>query len=105
RGSFVEAYNQASNVKEYFEDKGLVSYAVRGSLVMVGALLKNARCTEADQEKEQLLSEAMLLCRQAALQAHQHTLQEQVYNSQYLLGQLAAARGNLKKAVKHYGAA
>ncbi len=105
RGSFVEAYHQARNIKEYFEVKSLVSHAVRASLVMVGALLKNVQQSEAEQEKEQLLSEALLLCRQAALQAHQHTLQEQIYKSQYLLGQLTAIQGNLKKAAKHYNAA
>src|SRR6266566_1816262 len=105
RGSIVEAYNQARSIKEYFEVKGLVSHAVRASLVLAGALLKNAQRTETDREKEQLLQEAMLLCRQAALQAHQHKLQEQVYKSQYLLGQLSVVQGNPRKAVKHYGAA
>jgi CHAT domain-containing protein len=104
-GAIVEAYNQASSIKEYFENKGLVSHAFRASLVMVGALLQNAQRTEVDREKQQLLQEAMLLCRQTALQAHQHKLQEQVYKSQYLLGQLAVVQGNLKKAAKHFGAA
>lgn len=105
RGSVVEAHNQASSIKEYFEDKGLVSHAVRARLVMVGALLKNAQRAEADREKEQLLQEAMLLCRQTAWQAHQHKLQEQVYKSQYLLGRLSAVQGNPRKAARHYGAA
>ena len=105
KGSAVEAYHQARSIIKYFEVNGLVSHAVRANLVIAGALLQNAQLTEVDLEKEHLLQEAILLCRQVALQAHNYHLQEHVYKSQYLLGQLSVAQGNFKKAIKHYGAA
>ncbi|HYX51771.1 MAG TPA: tetratricopeptide repeat protein, partial [Ktedonobacteraceae bacterium] len=105
KGFAAEAYHEANSTLEYFIGKGLVSFAIRAGLVKVGALLINAQRTESDGEKQKLLQEAVLICKKIAMQAHQYKLQEQVYKSQYLLGQLAAAQGDSKKAVKHYGAA
>ncbi len=100
-GSVTAAYDQAYLAKEYFAAKGLVAHSVQASLVMAAALIQNA------QEHSQgiLLQEALPLCRQAALQARQHNLQEAVYKSHYLLGRISALHGNLPKATRHYAAA
>ncbi len=107
-GSFSEAYNEARIVKEYFEVQGLVlTRSARSSLVMVGSLIEQAQQAERNQEKEQqaiLLQEALTLCKQVTLQAHQHHLQEEVYKSQYLLGRLFALQGDARKAARHYKA-
>jgi tetratricopeptide (TPR) repeat protein len=105
-GSEVDAYKQAVLVGDYFDSQGLVAYSVRAKLVVVSAHLEEAKLTGAHHEKgQQSLIQAVTLCKQAALQARQHNLQELVYKSQYLLGRLAAFQGNLSKAAKHYGAA
>jgi tetratricopeptide (TPR) repeat protein len=106
--SFVEAYDHASLIREYFKAQGFISRSVRASLVMASALIKRAQQAEVHQEKGQqdtLLQEAELLCKQAALEARQHNLQEEVYRSQYLLGQLAVFQGKPVKAARHYKAA
>jgi CHAT domain-containing protein len=107
-GSVAEAYEEASIVKEYFEAQGLMARSIRANLVMVGSLFKQAQHAESPQEKElqtTLLLDAVVLCKQAALQARQYHLQEEVYKSHYLLGQLSALQGNTTLAVRHYRAA
>lgn len=107
-GNIVEAHNEAHLIKQYFEVQGLVGHSVRANLVMVGSLLEQARWAERHQDKEQqaiLIREAVLLCKQTALQARQHHLQEEVYKSQYLLGQLFGLQGDPMKEARHYGAA
>ncbi|GAC1652278.1 MAG: CHAT domain-containing protein [Ktedonobacteraceae bacterium] len=105
---FTEAYYQANLIKEYFESQGLVARSVRASLVMVGSLIERAQQTEVFREKvpqTSLLEEAMLLCRQTAIRASQHNLQEVVYKSQYLMGRISVLQNKTVKAAKHYGAA
>jgi CHAT domain-containing protein len=106
-GAFAEAYDHARLIKEYFELQDFVARSVRASLVMASALLESAQQAGGYQEKEQqaLLQEAVLLCKQAALQARRHNLQEEAYKTQYLLGRLAAFQGKPTKAARHYGAA
>jgi CHAT domain-containing protein len=107
-GLVVEAYDTARLIKEYFEALGFVSRSVRASLVMVATLIESAQQAGVHQEQERqsmLLQEAILLCKQGALQARQHNLQEEVYKSYYLLGRLFALQGNLTKAARHYGVA
>jgi len=105
-GSFDAAYDQARLVKEYFETQSLVARSVRASLVMVDALIANAQQTEQQNERKVvLLQQAVFLCKRAALQAHKYNLQEEVYKSQYLLGQLFTLQKNLAKAFRHYTAA
>ncbi len=107
-GSVAEAYDEARIVKEYFETHSLVARSVRASLVMVGSLIAQAQQPEMHREKEQqavLLQEMIVLCKQVALQARQHHLQEEVYKSQYLLGRLFALQRDVMKAARHYGAA
>ncbi len=102
------AYDQAHLIKEYFEVQGLVSRAVRASLVMASSLIKRAQKTEVLQDQEQqsvILHEATLLCVSTNSLAYQYNLQEQVYKNHYLLGQIAAIQGNLGNAARHYGAA
>ncbi len=107
-GSVAEAYDEARILKEHFEAQGLVVRSLRAKLVMVGSLMEQAQQAERNQTKAQqdlFLQEAMVLCKQVALQAHQHHLQEEVYKSQYLLGRLFALQGNISKVRRHYGAA
>jgi CHAT domain-containing protein len=107
-GSVAEAYDQASLIREYFQVQGFVARSVRASLVMVGALIKKAQQDEVHQEKGRqdiLIHEAESLCKQAASEASQHNLQEEVYKGQYLLGQLADFQGKSTKAARHYKAA
>jgi CHAT domain-containing protein len=107
-GAFVEAYNQAHLIREYFDAPGLVERSVRASLVMASALIERAQQPEVQQRREQLtslLQEAMSLCKQTALQGRQHNLQEVVYKSHYLLGQLCVLQDNPTKAARHYSAA
>jgi CHAT domain-containing protein len=104
-GSFAAAYDQARVLKEYFEAQGLVARSVRASLVMVDALIENAKADQLSERQATLLQEAVFLCKRAALQAHQYNLQEEVYKSQYLLGQLFTLQKNFTKASRHYAAA
>ncbi len=107
-GAYAEAYNHACLVREYFDAQGLVERSVRASLVMASALIGRVQQPEVQQRREQLtslLQEAILLCKQTALQARQHNLQEVVYKSHYLLGRLYILQNNYTKAAKHYAAA
>src|SRR6266702_1305596 len=107
-GSLAEAYNQTRLVREYFDAQGLVERSVRASLVMASAFIKRAQQPEIQKRREQLtslLQEAMSLCKQTALQARQHNLQEAVYKSHYQLGQLCVLQDNPTKAARHYSAA
>jgi len=107
-GAVAEAYDEARILKEHFEARGLVARSVRASLVMVGSLMEQAQQAERNQTKAQqdlFLQEALSLCKQVALQAHELHLQEEVYKSQYLLGRLFALQENISKARRHYGAA
>src|SRR5260370_26017963 len=100
-GSITAAYDQARLAKGYFEAKGLVARSVQASLVIAAVLIQNAQ----RYSQGMLLQEALLLCRQTALQARQYNLQEGVYRSHYLLGQIFVLQGNPTKAAKHYAAA
>jgi CHAT domain-containing protein len=107
-GTYAEAYNHACLVREYFDAQGLVERSVRASLVMASALIGRAQQPEVQQRREQLtslLQEAILLCKQTALQARQHNLQEVVYKSHYHLGQVCILQDNPTKAARHYAAA
>ncbi len=103
--SLDAAYERAHLLKEYFEAQGLVARSVRASLVMIGALIKKARKADISNQQAVLLQEAIFLCKPASSQARQHNLQEEVYQSQYLLGQLFALQQNFTEATKHYEAA
>ena len=107
-GAVTEAYNEARILKEHFEAQGLAARSVRARLVMVGSLMAQAQQAEKNARKVQqdlFLQEALSLCKQIVLQAHELHLQEDVYKSQYLLGKLFALQGNMAKARRHYGAA
>src|SRR5437588_4969425 len=78
-GSGSAAYELACLVKNYCDTQSMIAHSERASLVMVGVLIENARQVALHEEKEQLhsfLHEAISLCKQIALQAHQHNLQE-----------------------------
>jgi len=106
-GSFIAAYDQVKLAREYFETKGLVAHRTRASLVMANALVEIARQASANRKTEQStrLQEAVLLCKEIVSQAHQYHLQEEVYKSYYLLGQIYALQENLTKAARYYSTA
>jgi tetratricopeptide (TPR) repeat protein len=95
-GRADEAYEQAELLKTYFDEQNLVSRSVRAALVMVGAL-KTVAQPEAIQQ-------ATVLAKQVSAQANQHNLQEEVYKSNYLLGQLFDLQGDMQKATNYYAA-
>lgn len=96
-GRVTEAYEQAQLLKVYFDEQNLISRSVRAALVMAGAL--KAR------EQPEEIQQAIKLGKHAAGRAHRHNLQEEVYKSNYLLGQLFDLQGDLQKATKHYAIA
>jgi tetratricopeptide (TPR) repeat protein len=103
-----DEFKEARLIKEYFEEQGLVTYAVRASLVMAGVLIEEARDARVNGERgnrDVLLQEAIVLCKRAALRAEQHNLQVEVYRSHYLLGRIFVLKGNLERAARHFGAA
>ncbi|HEV2663071.1 MAG TPA: tetratricopeptide repeat protein, partial [Ktedonobacteraceae bacterium] len=108
-GSASGAYEQAHLASEYFHERGLVARSVRANLVMAGALIANLQQrTELSPEVEQRpgsLQDALALCRQAALQARQYHLQEEVYKSHYLLGHISLLEENSTRAARHFSAA
>ncbi len=106
-GSFTVAYEKAARAREYFEAKGLVAHSVRASLVMATALIERAKLADENREMEQYtpLEQVIVLCKDIISQARQYHLQEEVYKSYYLLGQIYALQGNLAKTARYYGAA
>ncbi|HXZ03487.1 MAG TPA: CHAT domain-containing tetratricopeptide repeat protein [Ktedonobacteraceae bacterium] len=107
-GDAPAAYEQAKLLKQHFDVQGLVSRSVRASLVMAGSLIEMARKPELWQDlaaQSMALQEAASLCEQIAVMAHQHNLQDQVYKSQYLLGQIANIQEDPEEAARHYEAA
>jgi tetratricopeptide (TPR) repeat protein len=108
-GSAAAAYEQAHLASEYFQSRGLVARSVRANLVKASALIANLQQqTEPSSEEVQRLGslqDALALCRQAALQARQYHLQEEVYKSHYLLGRLSLLEGNPTRAGRHFSAA
>jgi CHAT domain-containing protein len=105
-GSFMEAYRQASLLKAYFEDQGLVSRSVRVNLVIAEALVAYAQQLDVSREHRHILyHEAQVLCKQTALEASRHHLQEEVYKIHALLGRIFAFQQEAGKALRHYSAA
>ncbi|MEO8971827.1 MAG: CHAT domain-containing protein [Ktedonobacteraceae bacterium] len=102
-GSYMESYKQALLVKEYFESQGLLSRSIRANLVVINSLVKFA--LEQKEQKYRLLQEAQSLCELTAQQSRQHNLQEEVYKSYYVLGQIYAHQSNIHKASRYYSAA
>jgi CHAT domain-containing protein len=105
-GLIVEAYDKARLVRDYFNVQGFVARSVRASLVMVGALIRKAQQAEVHQEEMNIfLQEAESLCKQTVFEARHLNLQDEVYKSQYLLGQLAAFQKKPLEAARYYNAA
>jgi CHAT domain-containing protein len=101
-------FKEARLIKEYFDEQGLVTYAVRASLVMAGVLIEEARDARVNAgggNHDVLLQEAILLCKRTALRAKQHNLQVEVYRCHSLLGRIFVLEGNLERAARHFGAA
>jgi len=107
-GSFTSAYDHARLAREYFESGGLVADSVRASLLMAAALVENVSQAGIGEKKDlqpTQLQEAILLCKEIALQSRQYHLQEGVYKSYYLLGQIFALQEIFTKATRYYTAA
>ncbi len=108
KGEAARAFDEARLLKAHFEAQGLVARAVRATLLMVAALVARMRQSALNGEREQreiLLQEAAILSNEAIAQAGQHDLQEELYRSEYLLGQLFALQGDSAKAEEYYTAA
>jgi CHAT domain-containing protein/tetratricopeptide (TPR) repeat protein len=105
--SATDAYTLAHTIKPFFEMQGLTAYAVRTSLVLVGACIAEARMALLGQfeQADGALEEAVMLCKDTLLQAQRHNLQEEVYKSYFLLGRIYALRKNPARAARYYAAA
>ena len=107
-GDAARAFDEARGLKAHFEAQGLVARTVRATLLMVGALVAKIRPAALESEQEQrdaFLQEAAILCQEAIAQARQHDLQEELYRSEYFMGQLFALQGDSAKAKAYYEAA
>jgi tetratricopeptide (TPR) repeat protein len=105
-GNFIEAYRQASLLKAYFEDQGLISRLVRTKLVIAEALVAYAQQQDISREQRRVLYyKAKMLCKQTSLQASRHHLQEEVYKIHALLGRIFVFQQEEHKALLHYSAA
>jgi CHAT domain-containing protein len=96
-GQAAEAYQQSQHLKTYFDEQNLVSRSVRAALVMVGALRSMAQ--------PGTMNQVIALCKKTSAQARRHNLHEEVYRSNYLLGQLYSSQGDPRKATKCYAVA
>jgi len=106
-GNVTKAYEESIQLMEYFETRGLVTYVARINIVIVRALIENARRANLSRKADlpaNFLDEAVLRCRQTIIYARQHNLQQEIYKSQYLLGQIFALQGNTVKAARHFRA-
>ncbi|HET9999805.1 MAG TPA: tetratricopeptide repeat protein, partial [Ktedonobacteraceae bacterium] len=104
-GNSDEAYTLARQIREQVDDQSFMVQSVGAALIMAEALLLDARQASGKDNQTPLLEQAALLCKQSALQAKDHHLQEEIYKSHYLLGRIFAFQGNSFKAAKHYLAA
>ncbi|MBV9614633.1 MAG: CHAT domain-containing protein, partial [Ktedonobacteraceae bacterium] len=104
-GEIAEAYEQARTMKEYFDAQNLIPRSLRACLVMAEALIATGQRLESGREKEQqaiIVQQATELCHMVTKRARQQKLQEEVYRSQQLLGNLALLNGNPERAARHY---
>ncbi len=107
-GLATQAYDEAYKVKAYFEAHGLVARFVCSSLVMAGSLIERVQQNRAHREEKQqdnLLLDAVVLCKHAVEQASLHHLREEVYRSHHLLGRIHDEHGDDGKAARHFKAA
>lgn len=106
-GAIAQAYYQAGLLKSYYESRSLVPHSVRANLVMTRALMNYAQPEAGTDQQLQsaLLQKAAALCKETLSYAREHNLQEEVYKSYYLLGQLALAQNNKAEAIRYYRAA
>jgi len=103
--SISTAYDMAYLVKSYCDMQGLLAYSVRASLVIVGVLIKDVQSPQKKDRRNTILDEAVGLSKQMIVQANQQNLQEELYKSYYLLGQIYALQGNDTKAARQYRSA
>lgn len=98
------AYDLAHEVKHYSDAQSLAAFSIRASLVMLGALIQKARkaLLEREDEPENVLDGAIHLCKETMSQARQHNLQEEVYESHYLMGRIFALQNNPGRAARYY---
>ena len=103
-GSGTVAYDIAHQIKYYFEAQSLMAFSVRTSLVMVGALIEEARklLLKGEKQLDSLLQETISLCKETISQARQYNLQEEVYKGHYLMGCIFTLQNNPVKTARHY---
>ncbi|MFL5659457.1 MAG: CHAT domain-containing protein [Ktedonobacteraceae bacterium] len=104
-GPVASAYEQATQVKQYFDAQGLVASSTRASMVMANSLITLVQQSGAHREDLQFLSilkEAMALTEEVTHIAHKHNLQEQSYKSLYLSGRLSLLQNDLALASEYF---
>lgn len=105
-GSPDAAYNKALSMQEYCVKQGLIARAVVASLVMIEALIeKTRRAAVSGTTQLEYVQEALVLCRQTALQARRHNLQEELYKTHHLMGRLYALQAMPGRAAQQYRSA
>ena len=105
KGMITKAYDQAWQVKQYFDTHGLPARSVQASIIMADALLENTSMQDASQESYRAsLQEAHALCKQITFQARQHNLQAEIYKVNHLLGRLFVVQSDIPKATRYYKA-
>jgi CHAT domain-containing protein len=103
-GSAPAAYDQAYEVKYYFDARSLSALSIRANLVMVEALIEEAQKAKSEKRKQpnDILERAINLCKETIPQARQHNLLEEAYKSHYLMGKIFALQGNRANTVRYY---
>lgn len=104
---FASAFEQASQLKQYFDRYGLVARSTDASLIMVGALVLQIRKRDSMQVRQQteLFAKAYSFCKQITMAAEQYKLREQAYRSEYFLGQLANLQEDVEGSKQHFASA
>lgn len=105
-GFAAEAYHQAHITRKLLEDQHLESYVARANLVIVQALIMLARqLHETGERRNRLLRKAASLGKKALLQAQERNLQEEIYRSHHLLGNIFELQSLPDRSVREYTAA
>ncbi|WP_126581518.1 CHAT domain-containing protein [Tengunoibacter tsumagoiensis] len=107
-GQFYEAYEQASQLKTYFDERQLVVRATGARLVMAEALLQLMQQPEfllSPAHKDAYQQEVRALTQEVIEFTRRYILREEGYRALYLLGQMAALEEHYAEAESYYEAA
>lgn len=104
-GSLDEAYDSATLVRRYCQTNRLAAYAVGADLLIVGVLTRKAQLLPEIEQRSVLLEQAIRLCKRVIQQSKKQNLQEELYKSHYLLGQMYLLQGKDDEAGRKLKAA